>query len=70
MLLCAQVFDDLVDDGGGIGLAVEAQGIGGDDWLTALDVALSFSEMCFEGCPGFFIVWSAVPLSDVAREDG
>ena len=69
-LLCAQAFDDLVNHGGGIGLAVEAQGIGGYDLLTALDVALRFFEMRFEGCPGFFILRSAVPLSDVAREDG
>ena len=40
-LLCAQAFDDLVDNGGGLGLAVEAQGIGGYDWLTALDIALA-----------------------------
>ena len=69
MLLCTQAFDDLVDDGGGVGLAVKTQGIGGYDWLTALDVALRFFEMGLKGWPGFFILRSTVPLSDVARED-
>ena len=53
MLLCAQAFDDLIDDGGGVGLAVEAQGIGGDDWLTAFDLALLFFEMGLKCWPGF-----------------
>ena len=68
MLFCAQAFDNLIDDG--IGLAVEAEGIGGGGWLTALDLALRFFEMGLEGWPGFVVLWSAVPLSDVAREDG
>jgi hypothetical protein len=53
MLLCAQAFDDLIYNGGGIGLVVEAEGIGGDCWLTAFDLALCFFEMGLKGWPGF-----------------
>ena len=67
LLFGAQAFDDLIDDGGGIGLAVEAKGICGDGRrLTSFNLALCFFEVGFECWPGFFSFRFAVPLSDVA----
>ena len=58
----------MVDDGGSIHLVVIAKGICCDSWLTTLDVALGFLKMRLERWPGFFSVFFAVPLPDVAGE--
>jgi hypothetical protein len=67
----AQSLDDLVDDGRGICLAMETEGIlGGVGRLTSFDVPLRFLEMGFERRPSFVGFWFAVPFSDVAGKDG
>jgi hypothetical protein len=53
LLFGAQAFEDLVDDGGGVSLAMEAEGICGNGRLTLFDVALSFLEVGFECWPGY-----------------
>jgi hypothetical protein len=70
VVMRGQLFDDLVDDGGGVCLAMEAKGIGRDGWLTSFDVPLRFFEMGFERRPSLVGFWFAVPLSDVAGKDG
>ena len=65
----AQTFDDLVDNGGGIRLVVETDGICGYGRLTTLYVALGFLEMGFERWPGFSSVCLTVPLPDVTGEN-
>ena len=66
LLFDAQAFDDLVDNGGSVGLVMESEGICGDGQLTLFDVSLRFLEMGFERWPSFFSFWFAVPLPDVA----
>ena len=65
-----QSLDDLVDDGDGVCLPVETEGIGGDGWLTSFDIPLRFSEMDFESRPSSVNFWLAVPFSDVTGKDG
>jgi hypothetical protein len=68
-LFGAQMFDYLVNDGGSIHSVVIAKGIGCDSRLTTLDVALCFLEIILDCWPGFFRVFFAVPLPDVAGEE-
>ena len=63
-------FDDLVDDGGGVCLSVETEGIGGDGRLTSFDVPLRFFEMGFESQPSPVGFGFAVPFLDVTGKDG
>ena len=67
----AQSFDFLVDNSGGIGLAVETEGICGDSHLTLFDVLLRFvREMGFELWPSFVSFWFSAPLPAVTGKDG
>jgi hypothetical protein len=52
-LLCGEMFNYLVDDGGCIYLVMIAEEIGRDCWLTAFDVALCLFKAIFERRPGF-----------------
>ena len=70
VVLHCQSFADLVNDGGGVRLPMETEGIGGYSQLTSFDCLLRFSEMGFENRPGSVDFWFAVPFSDVAGKDG
>ena len=65
-----QSFDALVDDGGGVRLPVETEGIGSYGRLTSFDLLLCLSEIDFESRPGSVEFWFAISFSDVAGEDG
>jgi hypothetical protein len=68
--LGSQTVDDLVNNGGGVCLFVESEGVCSDGRLALLDSFLCGFEVVFEVGQGFVDFWFAVPLLDVACKDG
>jgi hypothetical protein len=66
-----EAFDDLINEAGsGVGLAVEAEGVGGDNRLAFSNGFLGGFEVVFEIRPSLVEAWFIVPFADVAGENG